>query len=561
MPGQDKNNPLDDAAGAASSGPHRYRFANVEYDESTGVLQVANQAVPVERLPLNLLAELLRRPNQVVMRTELFDRIWHGRPTVDHVLANAVNKLRKALGDEGAACLVNVPRVGYRLAATVQQFPVRHRPKEPPVLAPGQPVPGRDAFILERELGAAAHSSVWLARDKGDESDAGDKRLSLAHVFKFANQDEEVTALKREAAVYRVLRRELGERADFARVLAENFSSQPFFLECEYGGTDLASWAAEGNRLASMTAAPRIALFLQIARAVAAAHSVGVLHKDLKPANVLIAAASVANTGWEVRLTDFGSSRILGPERLAQLGLSTRAMVAAHGADTSGGGTPLYLAPELLAGQPATTGSDVYALGLMLYQLLVGDFRRPMSTGWERDIHDPLLVQGLRAATEGNPEDRLASAAELIERLNTLEARRAEQAARDKSLARANEAAVQWQRSRARRPWIGGAIASLALGLATSLWYYSQASAALGKAKQESARAQAINDFLHKDVLQSPDVLRSSTRGAGSMFDVLQRASQQAAQRFNGQPRAEASARRQLGAVYLRMHYLTQADK
>jgi eukaryotic-like serine/threonine-protein kinase len=141
------------------------------------------------------------------------------------------------------------------------------------------------------------------------------------------------------------------------------------------------------------------------------------------------------------------------------------------------------------------------------------------------------------------------------------ERRRAESAQRVEDSKRAQSLADQLQRSRTRRPWVAAAFASVTFGLAASLWFYAQSNAALREAEQQSARAQAINDFLHKDVLQSADVLRSGTTKTLSIQEVLGRASDRAAERFKGQPRTEASVRRQLGATYLQMQHLTQADK
>lgn len=534
-----------------------YRFADAEFDEVALALRVAGQPVRAEPLPLGVLSELLQRPNEALTRAELLERLWPAEDSSDHALTSAVSKLRHALGPKASAYIEKVPRVGYRLAGPVERVAVGRRAVAAIELQPGQLVPGRPAWRLQRALGGRREGAVWLARTAEPSAAAADRQEGEPpRVFKFAADGEGLAALKREYTVSRMLQRGLGARPDFARVLGANFAEAPFFLEYEFGGVDLPTWAAEGARLASMDLGARIALFLPIVRAVAAAHSLAVLHKDLKPANVLVADTAA---GPQVRLVDFGSSRLLEPDRLKALGVTALGLTMSQGPDAAG--TPLYLAPELIAGREPTVASDIYALGLMLYQLLVGDFRRPLATGWQRDIGDELLVEDLTAATEGRPEARLASAAEFAQRLADLDARRAQRAQAAASAAAAQRDAEALRRSRARRPWFAAVVASLALGLLASAWLQQRAANARQQAEQATLRAQAVTDFLNKDVLQSADVLRASTNKAVSMFDILERASARADARFAGQPHTEASVRRQLGDIYLRMQYLAQAER
>jgi non-specific serine/threonine protein kinase len=280
---------------------YRYRFDEAEFDEARVTLRVAGERVDLEQRPLQVLALLLQRVDEVVPRAELFDTVWAGRPTVDNVLANAVAKLRKALGATAGARIVNVPRVGYRLRGPVERMVAGRRASGGFELAAGQAVPGREHFRLEACLDASGGAAVWLARHE---------KTGEPRVYKFAVDGERLAALKREVTIYRVLKECLGERDDRVRLFDWNFDTPPFFLECEYAGQDLARWSQENPAFDIAPRERRIAWFIEIAEAVAAAHGAGVLHKDLKPANVLVMPRGV---GWRWRVTDFGSGRLLDP--------------------------------------------------------------------------------------------------------------------------------------------------------------------------------------------------------------------------------------------------------
>ena len=120
------------------------------------------------------------------------------------------------------------------------------------------------------------------------------------------------------------------------------------FLSMEYiDGEDLASLLERIGRLPPDKA---LEIARQACAGLAAAHDRGVLHRDLKPANVMLDGRG------QVRITDFG--------------LAVAARVGAREAD--GSGTPAYMAPEQLTGGGASIQSDIYALGLLLYELYTG---------------------------------------------------------------------------------------------------------------------------------------------------------------------------------------------
>jgi non-specific serine/threonine protein kinase len=525
--------------GAADPPLYLWRFSGIEYDEARMELRADGGAVAMEPRPLQVLALLLRHAGEVVTKQELFDAVWAGRPTVDHVLATAVGKLRRAFGDEREELIATVPRLGYRFVGAVERIVVGRRMTSGLSFERGQSVPGREHFRLEAQLDRTLASEVWLARhDKTRE----------ARVYKFGFDATHLSALKREATLARVLRESLGERDDFVRVIDWNFATEPFYLEEEYGGKDLLAWAADAPDLAHWTLSERVAFFLPIADALAAAHGVGVLHKDLKPANVLV---QPGGDGWRARIADFGSGRLLEPERLEELGITALGLTRTNAiSPDSSGGTLLYLAPEVIAGHMPTAQSDIYALGILLYQVAVGDLRKPLTSGWERDIDDALLREDIARATDGEPSRRLASAAELADRLRRLPERRAERehlAATERSEQIARRAL---ERSRARRPWVAALVGALALGLGIAAWLYGRADAARVRAEHETARSTAIRTFLSDDLLGAADPSNAYYDGDPTIAELLRRAEATLAGRFAHEPDIRGAVYEALARAY-----------
>lgn len=524
-----------------------YRFGTAEFDEARFELRVAGLPVDVERRALEVLAYLLRHAGEVVTKDELLREVWAGRITVDKVLPNAINKLRRALGEANAERIQTQARIGYRLAGTIERMAVGRRLTSRLELATGQSVPGRENFLLRRQLGSNRGSEVWLA----EHAKTREKR-----VYKFGADGERLRSLKREATLSRVLQESLDDRAHFVDIIDWNFESAPFFLECQYGGESLLEWA--DSHLAALGEDERVALFLQIADAVATAHSVGVLHKDLKPANVLIAAA---DPGWHIRLTDFGSGRLLDPERLESLGITQLGLTVTQSiAADSSSGTPLYVAPEVFAGHAPTVQSDVFALGILLYQLLAGRLNKPMVSSWEQDVADELLREDIRLATDGNPERRLATAAALAARLRDRANRRLQIDALMRDEEQARTARESLARSRARRPYLIALVAALAASVVVVLGLYRAAVNARNEARQELDRATAMNRFLNEDLIGRSNPLVLAKGQSASLKDVLLGARERVSHRFGSQPLAEASIRTSLTSLFNMIELLPEAE-
>jgi eukaryotic-like serine/threonine-protein kinase len=529
----------NDPAPRAREVPARsWRFADCELDELRRELRVRGTPVELESKPVEVLLELLRHAGEVVTKEELIESVWPGTSVVDGSLATAISKLRRAMGDEDQLTILTVPRVGYRLAVPVQSKAVAGGLWPELGFKAGDLVPGREHWRLSRKMDPSGSSEVWLAENP---------KTHELRVFKFASDGVQLKGLKREVTLARFLRESLGERADFVRVLEWNFDAPPFFLESEYGGSNLSEWAEGQRGLAEVPRELRLRLLVDIAKAVAAAHDIGVLHKDLKPANVLIASAPEANDRsegdarrWQVKVADFGSGALAEPDRLTALGITNLGFTQTATPDSVLTGTLAYLAPEILAGHSPTISSDVYALGVILYQLVVGDFRKPLSPGWEAEIDDPLLRDDITQAAWGDPSARLKSAAELVDRLENLRSRRIERNKVEIAERRAQEAERKLSDARARRPWVLVALAALIVGLATSLALYRRATRERDIANRQTALANAVNHFLASDLLGRSNPFQSG-KAQESLTDAVKMASPAIDRQFADEPEVAAS--------------------
>ncbi len=514
------------AASRSSSRRRRrlWKFSGAEFDEAGWELRIEGRPVTLESKPLEVLHELLLRTGEVVTKDELLDAVWPEVTVVEGSLATAISKLRKAFGERESSIIETVPRVGYRLIAKVEVESI-----DAPLLprfnfAPGDAVPGRRQWRLVRALGDSGGEDVWLA---------GHDKTREQRVFKFADAPDRLRALKREAALSRVVLAGLGSAAPLPALLEWNFESSPYFLEYAHGGRDLLQWAQDAGGLTAIALDRRIAVAARIARALAAVHALGVLHKDLKPANILIDAGG---TGMIVRLADFGSGRLLHGAVLDQFGITNPGMLEVGlDADNARSGTLAYRAPELVGDATPTIRSDIYALGLILYQLVVGDFDRALAPGWEADVPDPLLREDIAGAARGDPQLRFASADELALRLERLAERREEAAAAQRQAAHLAKQQEAEARRQQRRPWVQAAVGSLVIGLVASTAFGVYAWSQRNQAIAARALADTSYSFVAEDVLGSVDPARAG--GADeTVVEAIKRASANIDRRYPDEP-------------------------
>jgi serine/threonine protein kinase/class 3 adenylate cyclase len=271
-------------------------------------------------------------------------------------------------------------------------------------------------WVLEKKLGEGGFGEVWLACHN---------KLHERRVIKFCFRADRVRSLKREVTLFRVMKEKFGHHPRIVGIQEVCFDSPPYYLVMDYArGQDLKGWCAERGGLKEIPRITLIEIAAQVADALQAAHEAGVIHRDIKPGNILVSGTGVSPADASVKLTDFGIGQVVSPEVLAGLTRSGFTQTVAASGQT---GTHIYMAPELIANKPSSTRSDTFSLGVVLYQMLVGDFTQPLTVDWMQEIDDPLLREDLTRCFAGNPMHRWPRVAQLAENLRTLEQRRLEQ--------------------------------------------------------------------------------------------------------------------------------------
>ena len=234
------------------------------------------------------------------------------------------------------------------------------------------------AYTLVAPIGGGGMGTVWLA----ERSDGRfERRVAIKLLNRLMVGDQE--RFRREG---RILAR-LAHR-HIAQLLDAGISSagQPY-LVLEYVDGDPIDRYCDDRRL---DVHARLRLFLEVCEALAHAHASLIVHRDLKPSNVLV------TRDGHVKLLDFGIAKLLESDSDTATSLTV---------DGAAAMTPAYAAPEQITGQPISTATDVYALGVLMYELLTG--RHPVGS---RSQSPADLVNAIVHAEPARPSEVVSSA-------------------------------------------------------------------------------------------------------------------------------------------------------
>jgi serine/threonine protein kinase/Tol biopolymer transport system component/DNA-binding winged helix-turn-helix (wHTH) protein len=370
------------------------RFGDFELDVRAGELRKHGIRIRLQDQSFQILLMLLDRPGEVLLREEIRLKLWPNNTIVefDHSINAAVKRLRNALGEaaEVPVYIETLARRGYRFIGTVETLPAASSPGAPTILdLASDEVPRLDPndlsgvtvshFRILQKLGSGGMGVVYRAEDL---------KLGREVALKFLPLPAEEaspqmhTRFQREARAASALNHpnictvyEVEEWLGQAVIVMELLEGQPL-----------------NERIAGrpMPIHEVVETGIQIAGALDAAHRKGIIHRDIKPANIFLTRQGPA------KVLDFGLAKF-EPGLVAGEGTATQ--VTQPGTAM---GTLHYMAPEQLLGNEADERSDLFSLGLVLYEMATG--LRAFGGEVSAAVQDAILNRCPTPAVRLNPE-------------------------------------------------------------------------------------------------------------------------------------------------------------
>jgi len=325
----------------------------------------------------------------------------------------------------------------------------------------GELVPETNWILVER-LGKAKSAEGIFSRYKGEFGEvwkAWNPSSKAYQVFKFCFKHEYLRILKREARLLKKLQKHHHPNIVEVYDVTEG-EKPPHYLEMEYvEGPSLEEWLETNPQLED-----RLEIIAQVADALDTVHAAGIYHRDIKPSNILLTKRE--DGALIAKLSDFGLGAAEDKDLLKSIS-STRLEGVS--------GTWDYIAPEIRKGKPASKQSDLYSLGVTLFQVVTGDIHRPLGD-WEKAVPCEVLREDIRRCIASDPADRWQNASELAQALRAHDSR-----VRELELKRAHEK----QKAKAKKLRLISSIAATITLIMIGLGSYALL-------QRQKARCQAI---------------------------------------------------------------------
>ena len=326
---------------------HGFRFGPFELDSDSGELRNNGTPVHLQPQPTQILKILLENHGKLVTREEIQQELWSQQTFVEFEvgLNQAIKKLREAIGDSAQTptYIETIARKGYRFIAEVQE--IEHD-------GPGDRLLGRvlGHYRMVERIGQGGMGVVYRAHDEHLNRDVAVKILPQGSV---ADEKSRRRFRKEAMALSKLNHPNIASVYDF-----DSYNGVDFLVQELISGSGVEQMLAKGP----LPEEQIVALGTQLCEGLSAAHGQGVIHLDLKPANL-----RVADDG-RLKILDFGLANVLHTVHGDSDKAPTESVVESQ--HTSG--TLPYMAPEQLLNGKRDARTDIWGTGCVLYEIATG---------------------------------------------------------------------------------------------------------------------------------------------------------------------------------------------
>ena len=372
-----------------------------ELDLRAYELRRGGRSLRLEPIPMGLLVLLVERRGVLVTRDQIVERVWDKNVyfDTDNSINSAVRKLRQALKDDPdrPKFILTVTGKGYRFVAPVEEVvPPAALGREPKLESPSS-----DAALLGKKISHYRITQMLGGGGMGVVYKAEDLRLGRTVALKFLPSE-----LDSDPVAFERLQREAraASSLDHPNICSifqlDEHEGQPFIVMQFLEGQTLREWIESASAtLPEERLANLVELAIQIADGLEAAHRNGIVHRDIKPTNIII------TTRGQAKILDFGVAKFIDSMDAAE---AKDAPHQATGEAPNDGdlhltrtgaslGTPSYLSPEQIRREKIDARTDLFSFGLVLYEMATG--HRAFSGSTVTMIREAVLSDALIPAS------------------------------------------------------------------------------------------------------------------------------------------------------------------
>ncbi len=383
-----------------------YSFLGRMIDPLSGAIEIDKQVKKIRRKELEILALLASNNKKVVKRSDFIEKLWDDNQSVGEVgLTQAIAVLRKTIKDDDKAhpIIRTIPRKGYQLSCDIEIIQQQCNNR----LVEGSPIHNKKNWQLVKLITKNDYTETWLAKCQEKQQ---------LRVFRFCTNEKHLQYLRREIKFLRYLGKALNKLDRLVNIIDWQLENPPYYLEMpatSHG--NFPDWLKNNGGLSQIDMNQRVLFLIDIAHALCQLHGVGVIHHNLSPNSLFV---DNSDDGLTIKIGELGFSTLLDHKHLKGHDLThfntklTSCDFQTHG---------VYTAPESSQHNETSMAGDIYAFGIIIYQILIGDIYCSFNEKWQKHIKNTDLKALISDCVHHEPSQR-PQASSIVDQLKKMQA-------------------------------------------------------------------------------------------------------------------------------------------